>query len=1044
MKGKFTKIMAALALLVFMTPSLAGWGQTRTEVTWTASEQGYENAEDVTSITIDENIGGLFSAGTNTSNSPKYYTTGSGVRMYNNNTLTITPDEGYTITGIVFTYSASSYLAKFEVSVGDYSENGTTGTWTGTSSQAIVFTAKATCRMQSIAVNYTSGTVTPTYTVTYNANGGSGEMIDENSPYEEDDEVTLLENTFTAPEGMLWSAWQVKDAENNDITVTDGTFMMPASNVTVTAQWVADPNVTQYEWVLTDLADLTSDDIFVIVGNNGSNYAMTNNNGTSSAPTASSVTVASERITSIVDNNVKWNISGNATDGYTFYPNGSTDTWLYCTNTNNGVRVGNNDNKTFEIKDDYLYHTGTSRYVGVYNSSDWRCYTSINSNISGQSFAFYKRQVVNTDPYIIAEDVELEFDATEGTITYELHNATGDITATTDAEWITSLTPNATNSTVAIICEANPSIDPREAIVVLAFGDATKEVTVSQAFNPNAPLSTMDQIFERATEVGSTATDVTITFNNWVVSATSNNNAYVTDGNKGFIIYASSHGFEVGNVLSGTVSCKVQLFRGSAELTMLTSESEGLTVEDGGTVSPADIAISELSGVNTGALLSYENLIYNGSALVDGNGNTITPFTTFYSYEFESNHIYNVAGIYVQYNSTKEILPRDASDVDDLGVALSITGYGEGAGNWYLVASPVSTTPVAAGMITDDGTDPENLSYDLYSFDQAQDLEWRNYRDQAFNLVPGTGYLYANKNDVTLTFAGEAYTGNGQITLNKSGDSDLAGWNLIGNPFATAATLSVPFYRMNEGGTELSAEIDANSTVNAMEGVFVIAESDGQTVTFSTENNSKAVEQVVINVTRNRGTAIDRAIVRFDEGGQLPKFQLFENSTKLYIPQGNSDYAIVRSAAEGEMPVNFKARENGTYTISVNTENVEMDYLHLIDNMTGNDVDLLATPSYTFEATTRDYASRFRLVFSANEMDGPSTGSGSFAYFNGSEWQISNIGEATLQVVDMMGRIVKNVALEGNATVSINEMPGVYMMRLLNGNDVKVQKVVVR
>ena len=1038
MKGKFTKIMAALALLVFMTPSLAGWGQTRTEVTWTASEQGYENAEDVTSITIDENIGGLFSAGTNTSNSPKYYTTGSGVRMYNNNTLTITPDEGYTITGIVFTYSASSYLAKFEVSVGDYSENGTTGTWTGTSSQAIVFTAKATCRMQSVAVNYTSGTVTPTYTVTYNANGGSGEMIDENSPYEEDDEVTLLENTFTAPEGMLWSAWQVKDAENNDITVTDGTFMMPASNVTVTAQWVADPNVTQYEWVLTDLADLTSDDIFVIVGNNGSNYAMTNNNGTSSAPTASSVTVASERITSIVDNNVKWNISGNATDGYTFYPNGSTDTWLYCTNTNNGVRVGNNDNKTFEIKVDYLYHTGTSRYVGVYNSSDWRCYTSINSNISGQSFAFYKRQVVNTDPYIIAEDVELEFDATEGTITYELHNATGDITATTDAEWITSLTPNATNSTVAIICEANPSIDPREAIVVLAFGDATKEVTVSQAFNPNAPLSTMDQIFERATEVGSTATDVTITFNNWVVSATSNNNAYVTDGNKGFIIYASSHGFEVGNVLSGTVSCKVQLFRGSAELTMLTSESEGLTVEDGGTVSPADIAISELSGVNTGALLSYENLIYNGSALVDGNGNTITPFTTFYSYEFESNHIYNVAGIYVQYNSTKEILPRDASDVDDLGVALSITGYGEGSGNWYLVASPVSTTPEAAGMITDDGTDPENLSYDLYYYDHnAEDgLEWRNYRTQNFNLEPGTGYLYANKNDVTLTFTGTAYEGDGSFNL-------VSGWNLVGNPFAATAYIGRDFYTMNPAGSELIACTTSNDPIEAMHAVFVEGGDEDQ-VTFSTTAPEAKSQIVALNVTKNRGTAIDRAIVRFDEGQQLPKFQLNPENTKLYIAQGDKDYAIVRSAAQGEMPISFRAAENGTYTLSIETENVEMDYLHLIDNMTGADVDLLATPNYTFEATTRDYASRFRLVFSANEMDGPSTGSGSFAYFNGSEWQISNIGEATLQVVDVMGRIVKNVALEGNATVSINEMPGVYMMRLLNGNDVKVQKVVVR
>ena len=83
-------------------------------------------------------------------------------------------------------------------------------------------------------------------------------------------------------------------------------------------------------------------------------------------------------------------------------------------------------------------------------------------------------------------------------------------------------------------------------------------------------------------------------------------------------------------------------------------------------------------------------------------------------------------------------------------------------------------------------------------------------------------------------------------------------------------------------------------------------------------------------------------------------------------------------------------------------------------------------------------------MFSANEPDGPSTGSGSFAYFNGSEWQISNMGEATLQVVDVMGRIVRNETISGNASVSLNEAPGVYMMRLVSGNDVKVQKVVVR
>ena len=147
-------------------------------------------------------------------------------------------------------------------------------------------------------------------------------------------------------------------------------------------------------WVETTLSDLTTSDIFVIVGNNGNNYAMSNDNGATNPPAAVAVTVSNGKITSQIADNVKWNISGNSTDGYTFYPNGDSEKWLYCTNTNNGVRVGTNDNKTFKIADDYLKNDGTSRYVGIYSSQDWRCYTSINSNIEKQSFKFYKKAEV--------------------------------------------------------------------------------------------------------------------------------------------------------------------------------------------------------------------------------------------------------------------------------------------------------------------------------------------------------------------------------------------------------------------------------------------------------------------------------------------------------------------------------------------------------------------------------------------------------------------------------------------------------------------------
>ena len=56
--------------------------------------------------------------------------------------------------------------------------------------------------------------------------------------------------------------------------------------------------------------------------------------------------------------------------------------------------------------------------------------------------------------------------------------------------------------------------------------------------------------------------------------------------------------------------------------------------------------------------------------------------------------------------------------------------------------------------------------------------------------------------------------------------------------------------------------------------------------------------------------------------------------------------------------------------VTVNPEEVEFSYLHLIDNLTGNDVDLLATPSYSFEAKTTDYDLRFKLVFKACEGAG--------------------------------------------------------------------------
>ncbi|MCR5658247.1 MAG: fibronectin type III domain-containing protein [Bacteroidales bacterium] len=381
-----------------------------------------------------------------------------------------------------------------------------------------------------------------------------------------------------------------------------------------------------------------------------------------------------------------------------------------------------------------------------------------------------------------------------------------------------------------------------------------------------------------------------------------------------------------------------------------------------------------------------------------------------------------------------------------------IAAHGAGNGGWYLIASPLATAvnPVDVGMITDNytGDDNSQRTYDLYYFDQSggdNGREWKNYRHNTFNLESGKGYLYANSEDVNLTFIVAPHSSDSIINLvysDECADTTMRGWNLVGNPFPCIAYVDRPFYTMNYDGDEIVPVSESERSVEAMQGIFVIANYDGEPLTFTTiesESNDNSKSMLALNLSQGHGL-IDRAIVRFSEGSALPKFQLFEGSTKVYIPQDGKDYAVINAEAQGEMPVNFKAKENGTYTLSFTNEEVSFSYLHLIDNMTGDDIDLLQTPSYTFKAKKTDYDSRFKLVFAV----GSSTGSDTFAFYSNGNWVINNEGRATLQVIDLTGRILSSEEINGSVSKAISGVAGVYMIRLINGDNVRVQKIVVK
>ena len=364
----------------------------------------------------------------------------------------------------------------------------------------------------------------------------------------------------------------------------------------------------------------------------------------------------------------------------------------------------------------------------------------------------------------------------------------------------------------------------------------------------------------------------------------------------------------------------------------------------------------------------------------------------------------------------------------------TVTGYGESTGGYVLLASPINGIAPAnvTNLVTENAGD-----YDLYAFDQnpTDGDEWRNFKANAFTtLESGKGYLYARKETAELVFAGTPYDGNGQFPLVYSG-GDFAGMNLMGNPFTVEAYSSLPYYTLNDEGEFVSNATDV--VIPAMFGAFVCAEGENETVTFSTTAPGKTSHLDLNLVSSSK--LVDRAIVNFGDQ-QLPKFQLNANSTKLYFPMSDNDYAVVSSQEMGELPLNFKAEKSGSYTLAVNSENVSFGYLHLIDNLTGTDTDLLANPNYSFEASTTDYASRFKLVFATGNNDNENN----FAYYSNGVWVINNDGKANVQVVDVAGRILSNEQIEGCYSLNFNAAPGVYMIRLVNGENVKVQKVVVK
>ena len=83
-----------------------------------------------------------------------------------------------------------------------------------------------------------------TYTITYNANGGTGNMTDSNNPYNEGSTVTILANIFTPPNGKVFDHWNTQDDDGGTSYNPNETFTI-SENITLYAIWRDIPTVDE-------------------------------------------------------------------------------------------------------------------------------------------------------------------------------------------------------------------------------------------------------------------------------------------------------------------------------------------------------------------------------------------------------------------------------------------------------------------------------------------------------------------------------------------------------------------------------------------------------------------------------------------------------------------------------------------------------------------------------------------------------------------------------------------------------------------------------
>ena len=494
------------------------------------------------------------------------------------------------------------------------------------------------------------------------------------------------------------------------------------------------------------------------------------------------------------------------------------------------------------------------------------------------------------------------------------------------------------------------------------------------------------------------------------------------------VVYSESAPVESSiNWATALTKNDANVFTSTGEWTSADNWSNGVPAEGANVFIEGNVTIASNVNVN--------NMTINGGSVTINNGASLTVEGT----------LVNEAAAKLVINDGAQIFQNneDVPATFVMGITKPKEWQSDNKDGWQFISSPFTNASVFNFT---------NGNYDLFKYDGEEDLEWQNHKANAASFgstfEQGVGYLASHQTESTIELTGTLNAKNSYSWdyLYYNEEKPLANFHLLGNPFTFNMDITkAAFTNLVEGVAVVTSDGGydySQTTIPVGDAFFVKANGDyyysslsyGSRGARSTRSNS-------LNITATGNAGKDNVVINFagkSEG--FDKLQNFNDAiATVYVAEDGKNYGIYNCDADvQEVELNFNANKMGNYTISIEPDG-EFETVTLVDRFTGVETNMLEG-EYTFTAMSSDNHNRFVLRMVNGQQ---TTDNSHFVYQSGEELILNIQGE--VQIVDVLGRVVYN----GEAMNDINRInvssfnSGAYMVKVMNGNEVKVEKVVI-